>query len=171
MAYDQRTGAAALYRLDPDGTTTIVLEGVTVSNGIEWSSDGSRAYYADTDTHRVDVFDHDPLRGLSNRRLFVDLTADGLRPDGLTVDADGGVWIALSNGGAIRRYDRTGRLDEAIELPVRKVTACTIGGPGMDTLFITTSREGLDPGADPLAGSLFRATVGPIGIPVREFAG
>jgi sugar lactone lactonase YvrE len=132
----QRTGAAALYRLDPDGATSIVLEGVTVSNGIEWSPDGLRAYYADTATHRVDVFDHDPLRGLYNRRPFIDLTADGLRPDGLTVDADGGVWIALSNGGAIRRYDRTGRLDEAIELPVRKVTACTIGGPGMDTLFI-----------------------------------
>ena len=171
MAYDQRAGAAALYRLDPDGTTSIVLEGVTVSNGIEWSPDGSRAYYADTHTHRVDVFDHDPVRGLSNRRRFVDLTADGLRPDGLTVDADGGVWIALSNGGAIRRYDRSGRLDEVIELPVRKVTACTIGGPALDALFITTSREGVPSGEDPLAGSLFRAIVGPIGVPAREFAG
>jgi sugar lactone lactonase YvrE len=171
MAYDQRTGAATLYRLDPDGTTSIVLEGVTVSNGIEWSPDGSRAYYADTATHRVDVFDHDPVRGLSDRRPFIDLAADGLRPDGVTVDADGGVWIALSNGAAVRRYDRTGRLDTTIELPVRKVTACTIGGPAMDTLFITTSREGLDPGVDPLAGSLFHAIVGPIGMPVREFAG
>ena len=141
------------------------------SNGIDWSPDGSRAYYADTDTHRVDVFDHDPVRGLSNRRPFVDLTRDGLRPDGLTVDAEGSVWIALSNGGAVRRYDCTGDLDEVIELPARKVTACTIGGPGLDTLYITTSREGLGPGEDPLAGSLFRATVGPIGLPAREFAG
>ena len=171
MAYDQRPGAATLYRLDPDGTTSVVLEGVTVSNGIDWSPDGSRAYYADTHTHRVDVFDHDPVRGFSNRRPFVDLTAHGLRPDGLTVDADGGVWIALSNGGAVRRYDRAGRLDEMIELPARKVTACTIGGPALDTLLITTSREGLEPGEDPLAGSIFHVAVGPIGVPVREFVG
>ena len=171
MAYDQRPGAAALYRLDQDRTTSIVLDGITVSNGIEWSPDGSRAYYADTATHRVDVFDHDPVRGPFNRRPFVDLTAEALQPDGLTVDADGGVWIALSNGASVRRYDRTGRLDEIIELPVRKVTACAIGGAGMDTLFITTSREGLEPGEDPLAGSLFRAIVGPIGLLAREFAG
>jgi sugar lactone lactonase YvrE len=170
MAYDKRPGAASLYRLDPDGSTSIVLEGVTISNGLEWSADGSCAYYADTDTRRVDVFDHDPRHGLTNRRPFIDLTADGLRPDGLTVDGEGGVWIALSNGGAVRRYDRTGRLDEVIELPARKVTACTIGGPAMDTLFITTSREGLGAGEDPLAGSLFRAVVGPIGVPAREFA-
>jgi len=171
MAYDQTPGAATLYRLDPDGTTSIMLEGVTVSNGIEWSPDGSRVYYADTHTYRVDVFDYDMVHGFIDRRPFVDFTADGLRPDGLTVDADGGVWVALANGGAVRRYDRAGRLDEVIEVPARKVTACTIGGPEMDTLFITTSREGLDPGEDPLAGSLFRTIVGPIGVPVREFAG
>ena len=171
MAYDQTPGAATLYRLDPDGTTSIVLGGVTVSNGIEWSPDGSHVFYVDTPTHRIDVFDYDVRRGFTDRRPFVDLTADGLLPDGLTVDSDGGVWVALANGGSVRRYDRAGRLDEVIEVPARKVTACTIGGPEMDTLFITTSREGLDPGEDPLAGSLFRTIVGSIGVPVREFAG
>lgn len=171
MAYDKRPEAASLYRLDPDGSTSVVLDKLTISNGIEWSADGSRVYYADTDTSRVDVFDHDPVRGLSNRRPFADLTSEKLRPDGLTVDADGGVWVALSNGSAVRRYDRAGRLDEVVEVPVRKVTACTIGGAALDTLFITTSREKIPPGEDPLAGSVFHAHVGTIGVPVREFAG
>jgi sugar lactone lactonase YvrE len=171
MAYDQRPGAASIYRLDPDGSVRVVLEDVTVSNGLEWSPDGSRAYYNDTATYRVDVFDYDSASGLTGRRPFVDLRAETLRPDGLTVDGEGGVWLALSNGGAVRRYAADGSLDEVLELPVRKVTACTLGGPGLDELFITTSQEGLEPGADPLAGSLFRAAVSVAGMPVREFAG
>lgn len=171
MAYDQRPGAGALYRLDADGTATVVLRGVTVSNGLEWSADGARAWYVDTHTQRVDVFDYDPVRGLTNRRPFVDLSAEGLRPDGLAVDGDGGVWVALSNGGAVRRYTAAGRLDVVVPLPVRKVTACTFGGERLDQLYVTTSREGVPEGEDPLAGSLFRVAVGAIGLPVREFAG
>ena len=101
--------------------------------------------------------------------MFVDLSVERKRPDGLTVDAEGGVWVALSNGGAVRRYTSAGKLDGVIELPTRKVTACTFGGERLDELFITTSREGID--GDPLAGSLFRAHVGVRGLPVREFAG
>jgi sugar lactone lactonase YvrE len=171
MAYDQRPGAATVYRLDPDGSMYAVLDGVTVSNGLDWSPDGSLAYYNDTATYRTDVFDYDSVRGLVDRRPFVDLTVAGLRPDGLTVDAEGGVWVALSNGGAVRRYTPDGRLEEVVEVPARKVTACTFGGPALDELFITTSREGLAPGDDPLAGALFRAGVGVAGQPVREFAG
>ena len=89
----------------------------------------------------------------------------------MTVDKEGGVWVALYEGGAVRRYTPDGVLDEVVEVPARKVTACTFGGPQLDQLFITTSREGLEPGADPLAGSLFRAVVGVRGLPVREFAG
>ena len=89
----------------------------------------------------------------------------------MTVDEEGGVWVALANGGAVRRYTPAGVLDEVIEVPAKKVTACTFGGPNLDELFITTSREGLEPGEDPLAGSLFRAEVGVAGLPVREFAG
>jgi sugar lactone lactonase YvrE len=170
MAYDQQPGAAALYRLDPDGTTSTVLEGVTVSNGVEWSPDGSRAYYDDTATHRVDVFDYDRDTGLHGRRPFAEIP-DGGRPDGLTVDEQGGVWVALSNRGAVWRFTAEGRRDDVVELPVRKVTACTFGGPRLDQLFITTSREGLPPGDDPPAGSLFRADVGVVGLPAREFAG
>jgi sugar lactone lactonase YvrE len=171
MAYDQRPGAGALYRLDPDGSVSVVLENVTISNGLEWSPDGSRAYYNDTATYCTDVFDYDGEAGLTGRRQFVDLSPEAKRPDGLTVDEEGGIWVALSNGGAVRRYTPDGVLDEMVEVPARKVTACTFGGPDLDQLFITTSREGLEPGADPLAGSLFRAAVGVRGLPVREFAG
>jgi sugar lactone lactonase YvrE len=168
MAYDQRPGAAALYRLDPDGSVRRVLDGVTISNGLEWSPDGSRAYYADTATHRVDVFDYDPDTGLTGRRPFVTFPDDG-NPDGLTVDADGGVWVALYGGGAVHRYDPDGRPAAVIEIPTPHVTACTFGGPRLDRLFVTTSAEGLDD--DPVAGSLFCVDAGVHGRPVREFGG
>jgi sugar lactone lactonase YvrE len=89
----------------------------------------------------------------------------------VTVDEEGGVWVALYGGGAVRRYTPDGVLDEVIEVAAKQVTACTFGGSSLDQLFITTSREGLEPGEDPLAGSLFRAAVGVAGLPVREFAG
>jgi sugar lactone lactonase YvrE len=108
---------------------------------------------------------------LTGLRPFAEIPAELGRPDGLTVDAEGGVWVALSRGGAVRRYTPDGVLDAVVEVPARKVTACTFGGPRLDQLFITTSRQGVEPGADPLAGSLFRADVGVTGIPVREFAG
>jgi sugar lactone lactonase YvrE len=168
MAYDKQPGAATLYRLDPDHSMHIVLENLTISNGLDWSPDGSLAYYNDTDTGRVDVLDYEPEAGLTGRRPFVET---GARPDGLTVDSEGGVWVALSNASAVRRYTVDGALDEVVELPVTKVTACTFGGPRLDELFITTSREGLDTGAEPAAGSLFRARPGVTGLPVREFAG
>jgi sugar lactone lactonase YvrE len=169
MAYDKRRGAGALYRLDTDHSVRVVLGGVTISNGLDWSPEGALVYYNDTDMFRVDVFDYDRDAGLTERRTFAE-TGDA-RPDGLTVDAEGGVWVALSNGGAVRRYTREGVLDELVELPVTKVTACTFGGPNLDELFITTSREGLEPDDEPLAGSLFRAEAEIRGLPAREFAG
>ena len=170
MAYDKRPGAASLYRLDPDYSVSVVLTGVTVSNGIEWSPDGTLAYYNDTETHRIDVFSWDPDRGLHDRRPFVTIP-DGGSPDGLTVDAEGGVWTALFGGGAVHRYTDHGVLDAVIDVPARQVTACTFGGDDLATLFITTSREGLDAGADPLAGSLFSTRPGVGGLPTKAFAG
>ena len=157
-----------MYRLDPDGSVRVVLEGLTVSNGLDWSPDGTLAYHNDTATSSIAVFDYDRDHGLTARRVFVELEN---RPDGLTVDAEGGVWTALSDGGAVRRYTPDGKFDAVIEVPARKVTACTFGGDLLDELFITTSREGLAPGDDPLAGALFRAVPGVSGMPVRQFAG
>jgi sugar lactone lactonase YvrE len=170
MAYDQAKGAASVYRLDADLSVGVVLEHVTVSNGLEWSPDGSLAYYNDTDTHAIAVFSYDREQGLTNRRRFAEIP-DGGRPDGLTVDAEGGVWTAVSNGAAVHRYDTNGGLDAVIDLPARKVTACTFGGDDLDTLYITTSREGLQTDEDPKAGSLFAAWPGVRGRPVREFDG
>ena len=171
MAYDERPGAGALYRLDPDDSVHVVLENVTISNGLEWSPDGSRAYYNDSPTQRIDVLDYDSESGLSGRRPFAEVPAEAGAPDGLTVDEEGGVWVALYGGGSVRRYTPEGMLDEVIEVPAKQVTACTFGGSGLDQLFITTSREDLKPSEDPLAGSLFRAAVGVAGLPVREFVG
>ncbi|WP_346620637.1 SMP-30/gluconolactonase/LRE family protein [Blastococcus montanus] len=168
MAYDQRPGAASLYRLDPDGSVSRVLGDVTVSNGLDWSPDGSLAYYNDTATHRVDVFDYDRDTGLTGRRPFVTFDDDG-NPDGLTVDSEGGVWVALYGSGTVHRYDASGRLDAVVEVATPQVTACTLGGPQLDQLFVTTSAEGRDD--DPVAGSLFRVDVGMRGRPAREFAG
>ncbi len=169
MAYDQRPGAAALYRLDPDGSVRTVLADATVSNGLAWGPDGSLAYYDDTANQRVDVFDYAPESGLTGRRTFVDLP--GLHPDGLTVDGRGNVWVALYGSGAVRCYDPAGRLADVVEVPARRSTACTFGGPGLDRLYVTTSREGLQPGDEPLAGSVFAAEVGVAGLPAREFLG
>lgn len=170
MAYDKRPGAAAVHRLDPDGETTVVLRGVTISNGLDWSPDGGLAYYNDTGTGRTDVFDYDSESGLTHRRPFVELPGGG-RPDGLTVDAEGGVWVALANAGAVHRYSPTGQLDAVVRLPVPKVTACTFGGPDLDRLYVTTSREGLDAADHPAAGALFVTEPGVKGLPAREFAG
>jgi sugar lactone lactonase YvrE len=160
--------AGALYRLDPDLSVSVVLEGVTVSNGLDWSPDGSLVYYADTETG-LDVFGYERDDGLTGRRRFAE--TGSLRPDGLTVDAEGGIWVALSNGGAVRRYAPDGTLDQVVELPVTKVTACTFGGPALDQLFVTTSRRGRPRWRERAAGSLFRVDVGVTGQPVREFAG
>ncbi|MFC6022935.1 SMP-30/gluconolactonase/LRE family protein [Plantactinospora solaniradicis] len=169
MAYDMRPGAGELYRLDADLVPRRVLGDVTISNGIAWSRDGRSAYYVDTPTQRVDVFDYDPdSAALTGRRPFARIdSADGA-PDGLTLDAEGGVWVALWGGGEVRRYTPTGRLDVRIPLPVRQVTACAFGGPDLRDLYITTSRLGLSE-PEPAAGALFRATPGMSGLPVTPF--
>jgi sugar lactone lactonase YvrE len=168
MAYDERPGGGALYRLDPDGSVAVVLHGVTISNGLEWSPDGTKAYYVDTPTHEISVFSYSADAGLHERRPFAKVDA---MPDGLTVDAEGGVWVALFDGRAVQRYAPGGELDAEVRVPAGRVTACTFGGGGLDRLFITSSREGLAPGDEPSAGSLYVADVGVRGLPAREFGG
>jgi sugar lactone lactonase YvrE len=158
-----------LYRLDPGGRLTTVLKSVTVSNGLGWSPDGSRMYYADSPLRRVDVFDYDPATGEAfARRPFVDLSdAEGV-PDGLTVDLDGCVWVAMWGGSALRRFAPSGEQDAVLPVPVSQPTSCAFGGPGLTDLFITTANVGLSEAerADqPLAGRLLRMNPGPIGLP------
>ncbi|RRO20638.1 SMP-30/gluconolactonase/LRE family protein [Saccharopolyspora rhizosphaerae] len=170
MAYAETPGAGALYRLDPQGRVDTVLHEVTISNGLMWTQDGSRAYYADTPTQRVDVFEFDEGR-LVNRRPFAQVDpADG-SPDGLAVDAEGGVWVALWGGGAVRHYTADGALAEVIEVPAPKVTSCTFGGADLDRLYITTSQTDTDLDQHPGAGAVFATDPGVRGLAVRTYAG
>ncbi|MFF9753727.1 SMP-30/gluconolactonase/LRE family protein [Streptomyces sp. NPDC014344] len=144
----------------------------TVSSGPERSPDGDRAHYAGTATGRVDVFDYDREHGLGGRRPVTTVPEGGGSPDdGPTVDAEGGARGVLYGGGAVHRYAPDGALDGVAELPVTEVTACAFGGPRLDRLSVTTSREHLDPGAEPAAGALSACPPGSLGMPVREFAG
>lgn len=158
-----------LYRLDAGGKLTMVLDSVTVSNGISWSPDGSRMYYVDSTTRRVDVFDYDPATGdASQRRVFADLSRVEGVPDGLTVDADGYVWVAMWGGGVLRRFAPGGQQDAVLPVPVSQPTSCAFGGPGMSDLYVTTASVGLtesERAAQPLAGRLLRIHPGPIGLP------
>ncbi|MQA86719.1 MAG: SMP-30/gluconolactonase/LRE family protein [Streptosporangiales bacterium] len=172
MAYDRTPGLGTVYRLDPDGSVHVVLEDVTISNGLAWSLDGGTVYYVDTPTRRIDAFDFDAATGtFANRRPAVHVEDTDGRPDGMTIDAEGCLWVALFGGSAVRRYTPDGKVDTVIELPVSQVTACTFGGPGLDELYITTSRQGLPPGVQPDAGALFRARPGVRGVPALDFAG
>jgi sugar lactone lactonase YvrE len=173
MAYDESPGAGTLYRLDPDGSTQVVLKGVGISNGLQWSADGRTAYYVDTLSGRIDAFDFDGADGaFTRRRTFAEVDPSDGFPDGLTVDAEGGVWTALWQGGQVRRYDASGTLTAVIEVPgASRTTAAAFGGEHMDTLYITTSRQGLDDDAEPHAGSLFAVNPGVMGRPLPVFAG
>lgn len=166
---DHTPGAASVYRLDPDHSVTRVLTGSTISNGIGFSPDGSTMYYVDTLTRRIDRFDY-RAGELTNRRTFVEVESDGY-PDGLCVDAEGGVWVALFGGWAVRRYTADGVADLEVALPVAQVTSCTFGGDDLRTLYITTSREDLPDDEQPEAGSLYSVVPGVVGLPTLEYAG
>lgn len=168
MRYDEAPRGGSLSRLASDGTVRTVLDDVAVSNGTGWSPDGRLMYYIDSPTRRIDVFDVAEDRLPAGRRPLT--TIDDGFPDGLTVDADGCVWVALWDGGAVRRYTPDGVLDRVIELPVRRPTACAFGGPELTDLYITTARTGLD-APHPMSGSLLVVPGAGKGLPQPEFAG
>jgi sugar lactone lactonase YvrE len=174
MAYDQAEGAAALYRLDADGQATRVLDGVTISNGLAWSVDGRTLYYIDTPTQRIDAFSFTPATGeIRDRRPLIRIPSEAGAPDGMTIDAEGGLWVALWGGGAIHRY-LDGQLERVIRLPVSQPTSCAFGGDGLDELYVTSARDGLSAAerrAQPLAGAIFRLRPGVRGMPAAAFAG
>lgn len=172
MAFDMVEPRGALYRFDPDGEISIVLSGVTISNGIAWGFDGEQMFYVDSVTHRVDLFDYDRASGTpTQRRPLIHIAPERGMPDGIALDSDGGIWVALWGGGAVHRYRQDGQLDAVIDLPVALVSACAFGGPDLDELYITTSRLGLAHDAPPSAGALFRLQVGVRGLPCSAFAG
>src|SRR5918999_4891566 len=159
MAMDGARGRGALYRLDADRSVARMLGAVSVSNGLAWSADSSTMYYIDTPTGSVDAFEFDADAGaISGRRPFVKIDGGDGMPDGMTIDSEGGLWVALWGGGAVHRYDAGGRLDGIVEVPASLTTSCTFGGSDLGDLYITTASTGLGEAElrdQPLAGSLF----------------
>ena len=167
MGYDEAPGRGTFYRLDPDHSVTEIYPGVGVSNGVGWSPDDRLMYYIDSLEHRVDVMDYDPATGgIGERRPFVRLGSGEVVPDGLAVDADGGVWVAVWGGGVIQRYDARGTLIGVVRLPAAYVTSCAFGGRDLDQLYITTAAG---PGRD--AGALFTCPAGVAGLAAHPFRG
>lgn len=139
-------GAGALYRLDPDGACRCMVQGLTIGNGMAWSPDGSTMYLVDSPTGRIDAFDFDAAAGaLSNRRTIVSFPYGRGWADGMSVDREGGLWVAVPLAGEVRHYDPQGRLVGEIRVPARFVSSCAFGGPDCATMLITSASIELPP--------------------------
>ena len=175
MVQPEDSGRGALYRLETDYETRRVLADVTCSNGLGWSPDDQVMYFIDTATGGIDAFDYDRETGdLSSRRRLVTVPADLGVPDGMAVDAEGFLWVAMWGGHAVHRYAPDGARDAVIELPVSLVTSCAFGGRDLRDLYITTAAEtrtSAERLASPGSGGLYRARPGVAGQPTHVFGG
>ncbi len=172
MARNGHGSRGTLYRCDA-ARATPMLAGIQVPNAIAFSPDGRTMYFADTPTRTIRAFDLDPATGrLSGERDFATIPPfDGL-PDGATVDAKGGVWVAHWDGGRVSRFRPDGQFDRSIRVPVPQPTCCAFGGADLRTLYVTSARTGLDDaalGRAPLSGGVFRLRPGVAGLPEPRF--
>jgi sugar lactone lactonase YvrE len=159
----------AIYSFESDWTARMIHHGVGVSNGFEWSSDGSRTYFSDTAKETVFVGDYSEAGHLDNIVPFI----TGVQVDGLTRDIDGGFWAGIYGNGSVMRFRADGSEDFAFELPAGHATAVAFGGPDMSTLFVATAREKLTEQQlerQPLTGSVFAVDTATHGLPPHEFA-
>ncbi len=157
MDWEGRTGLGRMYRYTPGGVAGVVGNALTVPNGLAFRADRG-AWFVDSADRRIDRVELRDDGGFV-RTGFVTIPTEHGTPDGLCLDSEGGVWVAMWGGSAVRRYDTAGRLDFVVCLPVAQVTACTFGGPDLATMFITTSRyRNADP--EPSAGAVFSADTG-----------
>ncbi|HPF50640.1 MAG TPA: SMP-30/gluconolactonase/LRE family protein [Draconibacterium sp.] len=174
MSLTGQSEAGALYRLDPDSTIHKMIDHVGTSNGIVWSSDKTLMYYIDTPTKKVMAYDYDDASGeISNPRVAVEIP-DGMGyPDGMTIDADDHLWVALWGGSAVANFDpATGELIRKIEVPAKNVTSCAFGDEDLGTLYITTARESTreeDLQKFPHAGGVFKIRTGVKGVKAFYF--
>jgi sugar lactone lactonase YvrE len=176
MAYDEERGAGRLWRVDPDLAVTEVLDGLTVSNGLDWSPDLTRMYFNDSGGRHVDVLDYDVETGSATGRRVLHALADDQPgfPDGMTVDAEGNLWVAVWGGHCVLGISPDGELLDKVDVPAAQTASCAFGGPGLRTLYITTATSGLsqaDLAPTPNAGGVFAAEVGVTGRPAWRFAG
>ena len=172
LANDHHTGGGALYRLDRTGQTEVMLEDLTISNGIGWSPDGRTMYLVDSGPRVVHAFTFDGDHGtISAGRVLVTVPEDIGAPDGMTVDAAGDLWVAIYGGGRVNRYAPDGSLRDVYPIPARVCTCCAFGGPGLHRLFVTTATEGWTDEqrrADLDAGLVYRVDTDATGRPRRS---
>jgi sugar lactone lactonase YvrE len=156
MAFDSTPGAGTLYRLDPDLSVHPILNGLGISNGIGWNAAGDVMYHVDSLASGIDAYDYDEESGLpSGKRRLADTEPAWGLPDGLAIDAEGGIWVAFWDGSAVRRFDAAGSLTATIELPAARPTRPAFGGPDLDRLYVTTARrEPSGPAGDDLGGAV-----------------
>lgn len=173
MAFDVTPGQGSLYRFHESIGTELIVADVTISNGIGWSPDRRTMYFIDSGPATIHAFDVDERGNISGKRLFTEFDAPtNGAPDGLCVDATGGVWVAVWGGYQVRGYSPSGQQTAQIDLPTAQPTSCAIGGANGTTLYITTAREGMDEenlAADPNAGRLFCVNVGCTGLPIESY--
>lgn len=175
LSIDTSPGEGNLYCLDTDGRVRQVDSGFHISNGLGWSPDDRRMYFADSGRRIIFVYDFDLASGeVANRRPFIKVPDGEGTPDGLTVDSQGFVWVAHWDGWCVTRYDPDGQVERVINLPVPRPTSCVFGGPDLDTLYITTARIRLSAerlAEAPSSGSVFAFRTGVIGLPEASYAG
>lgn len=167
----EKTGS--LYALYPDLSVRKWADGIACSNGICWSLENDAMYYIDTPTQRVDIFDYDHATGsVCRRRPLITIDRSTGHPDGMTMDAEGNLWIAHWGGSRVTCWNpKTGHQEAEITVPASRVTSCAFGGPGLKTLYITTASIGTDEADEPHAGCLFQVEPGVAGLPACRFAG
>jgi sugar lactone lactonase YvrE len=169
MAFDFTPDAGSLYRVDHDGTVTRVLEGVTISNGPAFDAAGTTMYFTDSARSRIDRFKVDPESGaLSDRKLFVQMKRGSENPDGMAVDEEDHLWVAVWGGSEVRRYRPDGSLAETVRVPTRQPSSVCLVGHEHPQMFVTSAATGLD-ASDELAGALFAMPASVRGRPADVF--
>lgn len=176
MALDKQEGAAKLYRIDLDGSVSQMLENLTISNGIVWNRESNRLYFTDTPTQQVWAFDYDEESGgISNKQVIIEIPEEDGAPDGMTLDADGNLWVALHGAGAVGQYNpASGELLQKVKVPAPNTTSCAFGGENLDELYITTARDGMNEeqlNIYPESGGIFSVKLEVKGLPANFYKG
>ena len=174
MAFDN-SPIGSLYSVEADGSVRRLLDSLSIANGMAWTEDGGTFYYIDSPLRRVDAFDYDLATGaISGRRPYLTFDDRVAKPDGMSIDAEGGLWIAFWDAGEIRRYGPDRELDVVVRVPATQVTSGVFGGPDLRDLYITSATTELSAEAlaeQPHAGGLFHVRAPVPGVLPHRFAG
>ncbi|WP_301751421.1 SMP-30/gluconolactonase/LRE family protein [uncultured Erythrobacter sp.] len=168
MKAEDGEASGALFRLDPDLSVVEVDSGYAIANGPAISPDGAWMYHTDSALNRIFRFEIAQDGSLGPRHLYLEFPPEWGSPDGMTIDADGGLWVAHWGGGRVSRFWPDGTLDRAVALPASQITSCTFAGPDLDRMFVTSAADGVEEG---FAGQLFEVDPAVKGLPTMRFRG